>query len=299
MLFFLISGYIIPNSLGVSNDRIGRFVISRFFRLYPLYWFVLALTILLVTYGQTEGFGLGTTIANITMIQGYLGRPNIIGAAWTLQIELTFYVLCAALAYFRSLASPRACALVSLSMLAFAFLLAIARYLLVMKLPVALPLALSLMFFGTLWRQAKLTDLLEAKRLVHWQLVIILLAIVPISVIGYNHDFGYHEHWQPYLISYLLAITVFVLCTTRIRIDWKPAVFLGEISYSIYLMHSCVPLFAIKAGLGPEIMASHSLLYWCLLAMLVIPAAWLTYNLVEQPFNRWSHRLIARRQLNT
>src|SRR3954471_21295245 len=42
-LFFIISGFVIPSSFGLMTaHRIKRFMISRFFRLYPMYWISLA-----------------------------------------------------------------------------------------------------------------------------------------------------------------------------------------------------------------------------------------------------------------
>lgn len=39
IIFFLISGYLIPFSFKNKHKPIIKFAISRIFRLYPLYWF--------------------------------------------------------------------------------------------------------------------------------------------------------------------------------------------------------------------------------------------------------------------
>src|SRR6202042_1441609 len=110
-LFFLISGYIIPNSLGATGDRVGRFCISRFFRLYPLYWIATAAGIFLPWPHLADTFAPAAILANLTMLQGYMGQPDIVGSAWTLQIELTFYGCCVLLAVMHRMSSPRTCAL--------------------------------------------------------------------------------------------------------------------------------------------------------------------------------------------
>src|SRR5215207_8165281 len=102
VLFFLCSGFIIPASL----ERYGslkRFWISRFFRLFPLYWFAVLACLLLHLAGLYELSSAYTnqpvesTLANLTMIQAFLGEPLAIGLSWTLAFEMFFYFIVSAL----------------------------------------------------------------------------------------------------------------------------------------------------------------------------------------------------------
>ena len=290
VLFFLISGFIIPNSLGATGDRIGRFCISRFFRLYPLYWLALGVVILISEFFLHAYIPRPDILANATMLQGYLGKGDILGSAWTLQIELTFYGCCVLLAARHWMRSTRACVVASVGFLLMSVVLAVGRFYLVKKLPVALPLALSLMFFGTVWRQAVLEAAPAARRAAPWLLGGIASMILPISLLAYNHDFGFHERWQLYFISYSLAILTFVVCTTRVLITWAPLVWLGEISYSIYLLHPLVAEIALKPGLGAADVRMDPMLYLAIRVAIVIPLSWLTYRFIEDPFvhvGRW------------
>jgi peptidoglycan/LPS O-acetylase OafA/YrhL len=72
-------------------------------------------------------------------------------------------------------------------------------------------------------------------------------------------------------------------------LSWRPAVFLGEISYSLYLVHWPVLTLA-QAAVGAE----HPLRirYTLLLAVLCVPLAWVLYRYVENPLRR-SARLSA------
>jgi len=92
-VFFLCSGFIIPASLE-RNGSISRFWISRFFRLYPMYWLSIALMAILASLGVAiaVGFPLRSWLSNLTMLQLYLGGGDLNGAFWTLGWELTFYV---------------------------------------------------------------------------------------------------------------------------------------------------------------------------------------------------------------
>jgi peptidoglycan/LPS O-acetylase OafA/YrhL len=291
-LFFLISGYIIPNSLGSTGDRIGRFCVSRFFRLYPLYWIAVAAGVFLPRPHTDITFTSSAILSNLTMLQGYMGWPDIVGTAWTLQIELTFYGFCVVLAALHRLTSPRTCAIISAGFICMALIMAIARNLLVLKLPLALPIALSLMFFGTLWRQAHLVKLPGAKRLSAGLLILIVIFIVPVSVIGYNHDFGYHEHWNSYVACYLLALFTFVACTTRLPITWRPVVWLGEISYSLYLLHPLISSAAYRMGFVAPALGLDPLVYVTLLGGIAVACSWMTYRLIEQPFVKIGHRIV-------
>jgi hypothetical protein len=79
---------VIPFSL--KNKGFRDFWISRFFRLYPAYW----LSILLVVLVGGSIPAVLTLVINVTMLQKFVGFPDMIGVYWTLQIELIFYMLC-------------------------------------------------------------------------------------------------------------------------------------------------------------------------------------------------------------
>lgn len=94
-LFFLCSGFVIPVSLDRHHSLV-QFWIGRICRLYPLYWCSLGAAVLLGVAGRfplpQQGENLGQTILlNLTMVQGLLGVPNLIGDYWTLTYEMLFY----------------------------------------------------------------------------------------------------------------------------------------------------------------------------------------------------------------
>jgi peptidoglycan/LPS O-acetylase OafA/YrhL len=153
------------------------------------------------------------------------------------------------------------------------------------------------MFFGAVWRQARLEGSSTAKRIAPWLLGGILAIIFPISIIGYNHDFGFHERWDSYVSCYTMAILVFVICTTKMRLSGRPFVWLGKISYSIYLVHPLVASAAIQAGYGPEAVAMNPLVFSVVLVAVVILVAWITYSVIEYPAIRFGKRVAARREV--
>lgn len=93
-LFFIISGFVIFMTIERSKAPMD-FVVSRFSRLYPAYWVAIALT-----FAITHWLGLPGHLADIktALLNGLmfhrmaLGIPHVDGVYWTLEVELLFYV---------------------------------------------------------------------------------------------------------------------------------------------------------------------------------------------------------------
>lgn len=98
MVFFLVSGYIIPSSLE-RRGCVRTFWIGRIFRVYPLWAVVLALLLALHAVDIAELRDLGphstatVVIAHVTMLQELLGTPSVLLVLWTLSYEMSFYLL--------------------------------------------------------------------------------------------------------------------------------------------------------------------------------------------------------------
>ncbi|MFG3284506.1 acyltransferase family protein [Streptomyces sp. NPDC048111] len=99
--FFLISGFAICMSCWGRTP--AQFAVSRIARLFPLYWAVVLLVVVMGTVavlgGQRSGapIDVRTTLGNLTMIPSPLGVRFTAGVAWTLWVEARFYLLVGAL----------------------------------------------------------------------------------------------------------------------------------------------------------------------------------------------------------
>jgi peptidoglycan/LPS O-acetylase OafA/YrhL len=105
MLFYCLSGFLISYILAhkYSDDAPGTrgFYKSRFLRIFPLYWAMLAFSLLLVDRPQ----GTLDTLVSLTVIGGdwvrafrdYPAEHNsfgsVLGQAWSIGAELTFYAM--------------------------------------------------------------------------------------------------------------------------------------------------------------------------------------------------------------
>lgn len=290
-VFFLISGFLIPATLRKDGATLRDFAIHRAFRLYPAYWLSIAVRLVaLAALGRLADVSWGNVAVNLTMLQKFVGQLDFIGVFWTLQIELIFYVLCAVLFAFRRLDARWPALLVSLGL---ALLCAAARMVTGKGLPVALFLALTLMFLGDTLRAYGRGE--EDDRSLRRALWTVAVGVVPVSLMGYGR-----EDWGEglrYVLCYEAALATFLLCWRRAAWFETPGPrrrvldFLGDISYGMYLNSSTVLLW-----LGDSLMAATG--NRLLTAVATLPTALLlagiTYRWIEAPAIRWGRRLTAR-----
>ena len=109
--FYIISGYlmtlIMHESYGYTFEGRSRYLINRILRLYPQYWCSLLFTILLIDFIGFSGvlrfnsiifipYSYETWASNISMVflkSSPTYVPRLIPQAWTLTIEMFFYLL--------------------------------------------------------------------------------------------------------------------------------------------------------------------------------------------------------------
>ncbi|WP_405735549.1 acyltransferase [Streptomyces sp. NBC_01537] len=102
MVFFLVSGYIIPASLE-RRGCVRTFWIGRIFRVYPLWAAVVTVLLAVNQLGIAEMRDFGqqsaatVAVAHATMLQELLGTPSLLLVLWTLSYEMSFYLLVVAL----------------------------------------------------------------------------------------------------------------------------------------------------------------------------------------------------------
>ncbi len=101
LVFFLVSGYIVPASLE-RKGSVRSFWLSRLFRLFPLFVFAIAAVLLLhgLGYASVRAANENVTasvFSHLFMLNELLGQTNIIVVLWTLSYEMVFYVLLTAL----------------------------------------------------------------------------------------------------------------------------------------------------------------------------------------------------------
>lgn len=286
VLFFLISGFVIPFSLTPNvKHPIRRFAIHRFFRLYPAYWLSVGLGVLLVRWR----FGAGDTniewsqvLLNLTMLQAYFGVENVLGSYWTLSLELFFYGLCALLFFLRKFHS--ACAILFV-FIALVMMREIARH-----VPTSSPFTwnvffylryLGFMFTGLFFHRYFVE---KDRQMLKWASWMFLLTFVLMS--GKSTLEIFRGDWSVLKapLNYLIALALFLL-SFKFKPDMKFGTFLGKISYSIYLFHPVIfyPLyFYIWTTLSPSTLNHPHLFIFASVALTVLFSA-ASFHWIERP----------------
>lgn len=271
--FFMISGFVIY----LTTQRVsgvGDFLYRRFTRLYPTYWMALCLT-----FGIVCLFGLpgkeatvSTVLWNLTMFQGLVGKPHVDGAYWSLLPELMFYLLMSVL-----LLVKKANYLWSISIVWMVLMLG--------KtlggwssglLPTVLNLRYGMLFLSGMHFYA----LFKGERNGGHHLFILLSFWL--CTLRY-HEIGE----QSLLLGFFSVFYLFVYG----QLEWlayRPLLWLGQISYALYLLHQNIGYIIINAL--KETFGYTS--WWMLLIPLagtVLLAHLLTFYL-EQPLIKWMRR---------
>ncbi len=294
VIFFAISGFVIPASLSDAPGAIKRFAVKRFFRLYPAYWVSVALAggLALVIADRSDPTPL-QLLANLTMLQEFLGVRSLQGLYWTLHVELVFYALCA-LAWVYGLGrSPAFLPAAVLAMAAGCVACLALAHLGGGKDSTAHTagmycLHLSIMFWGAIvrrWYDGASLRLTE--RVVLRGAVAGWLALLGVALLGrYGGWLPAASDYVRLGLSYPLAILAFLVALRVWRRPGAVMAYLGRISYSIYLLHPVVviALFHLADAMQFDRFSSVGLLaIQCLVMLLSVLLAALCYRWVEDP----------------
>ena len=318
ILFFAISGFVIPSSLrAVGNqttaDALRVFFIRRVFRLYPAYWVSVLAAALLGLYFMTP-FLPQTVLLNLTIIQSVFGAPDVLGLYWTLRLELIFYIACALLFTFKVLQHPRWLVVGMFGgPIVFAVLPRCVHWLNPHWLNPASAgpflnylteygLFIAIMFWGALfrcWHDRALTD--DTQRFSPVVLAVFILFPLGVCTLPFINLIFY-----AYLPSVLaaklsvfmppisLGLGLFILLSTTLKLNHRVTTWLGEISYSMYLFHPIVfyTLFVLlRDGRLPWLADAHLAVYLLLSVLGSIALSAMIFYTVEKPMMRLGRRL--------
>ncbi len=241
VVFFLLSGFVVPSSLRPERPApIADFLVRRVFRIFPTYWLSVPLGAWATHWLWGRSFGAGTFVVNLALLQDPLGFASAQGVYWTLSVEWIFYFLCIALYLGGFLHRP-----VRLGLLAGVLLFVHTAAGFANWWGIALdsflrfvPLYLSLMLCGTLWRSWINGERSSGVRWLLAGLLLHLLVVLPAATIPLLGMTG------NYAVEVALGVSIFIAGTTRLRIENRIGDALGAISYPLYLLHLvvCMPI---------------------------------------------------------
>lgn len=287
VLFFIISGYVIPFSFPKENPVKG-FIISRIFRLYPLFWASLT-AVLIIRYYAGNPVQIQNILANITMIPDFLGYNRVLDVYWTLAYEILFYTIVVTI-YIT--VGPLNLTIARNSALLCAFTsigISVAQ---VFGLPAAAGdkiVLIGFMFLGSAIRktQSDQNSLIDG-----WLAAIVAVLLLAVTLRGYihydlflyGHDLRF-ENFNSVVITHVAAIFVFVAALIWLgKFEFPALSYLGTISYSIYITHPILMELTALGGWDKQ-MIKNGMYIPILLSGTIILSS-LTYHIIEQPFTR-------------
>ena len=101
-LFLVISGFVIYESVLRAESPL-HFAVARVSRLYPVFWVAVAMTFTVTTIWTLPGrqVTLKQALINLTMVHSWLSVPGVDGVYWFLTVMLSFYLLATLVIAFR------------------------------------------------------------------------------------------------------------------------------------------------------------------------------------------------------
>lgn len=263
LVFFFLSGYWVSR-LWAEDKHFGRFVTGRLLRVMPLYWLVL--------FGAAYLKHNDILLHNIVLLGTTELRDDPIHVAWSLEMELEFYLVLPLLAMLRS------SILVAVSFVISAAAIVLAPYITVANFLPAFALG-ALVFKNDIRPSGKAAIWSVAGFIA---LTCIFLA-TPFSYFIFNRPMDEYMDIDMFSFVWMLPILPFVAWSLRMRSDPLDR-HLGNISYPLYLIHFTV--FTL-VGTGDPVAKIKAALMAILLATII-------YIVIEQPLEHWRHWVVQR-----
>ncbi len=245
-LFFIISGFVIFMTLERSQSTM-EFAVSRFARLWPAYMTCAAFTgsVIVLLHFNPMQLTIKDALLNPLMMSKALGNVAIDPSYWTLTYEVLFY---AGATVTFLLLRIRRMEWVCLAWLVMAFIARISgfdtnhqRFGVILGVDFCQLFVLGMMIY------------LISKRRHTWLTMLTVLLAFSMTLFGPDFNPGHLKLWQFMLMTAVFALTVWLIAEGRLHfLNIWPLLFLGDISYSLYLVHQIAGYWVIGKleGLG-------------------------------------------------
>ena len=278
-MFFIVSGFLIFWSFDADQNK-KRFYIKRFFRIFPLYAFLIILQTLFFI-----GFSDGSTfevikyfIANIFFLNflapsvgstlSSLEVNAINGSLWTLKNEVVFYLIVPLLfMFYKKWGGYILLILYSLSVV---YMFAV-DYLGMEKLLVQFPAQVRLFMVGILLYI--LFDKFNKNN-------IYLLAIVSLILLIFLKDNTYFNYiLYPFCIGFMMIFLVYFVKNIKVNFDF---------SYSLYILHFPV----IQLALYFEINPTNPIISFVVLFAVILVLSYFSEKYIEKRFIKIGREIV-------
>lgn len=290
-LFFIISGFVIYMSLTKVKSSL-EFVINRISRLYPTYWVCVTVTFILICIKVylfkslvLHPPSLWDYLANMTMFQYYLGANDLDGPYWTMIIEMIFYIGVLILFKFHLLKYINILG-ITISLGVAGLTVFFHDHAFAHQIFKAIPLLsfVPLFFAGIIFY-----NIYEYKdKLIARYAMLLMCLFCQISLYHYGGTSWWYLSQAEYAVMltiYFLLFVLFVNGKLKFVVN-KITLFLGKLSFPLYLVHQFVAIrFVI-----PALTNKMNLNYWAAAFLVALPVvlilAYFINRYVEIPVSK-------------
>lgn len=256
-LFFVLSGFVMMHSYAsyfrAKNDLLA-FLKSRFWRLYPLHFFMLLvfLIIELAKYVAELKFGISSGKPAFSQSNGeaffyhilllhalILDHGSFNSPSWSISTEYYTYIIFGFLMLLLSKQRQQYCVFAAISLLSLYVIIKTGHSSLTFDYQDSIFRCLYGFFLGA-FTYGLYVKLSYFTYKVNSKIEILLLTLILLSfiyVLGIKHD-NYTEFFMPPIVGLcILLLTLFPKNIINKFLCWVPFLWLGKISYSMYMVH--------------------------------------------------------------
>jgi peptidoglycan/LPS O-acetylase OafA/YrhL len=284
-MFFITSGFVIFMTLeAVSSSR--QFLVSRVARLYPAYWVSVIVTTAVAYLMERHPPTAAVFAVNMTMTETFFRTSFVDNSYWTLGVEIQFYVL-------------------------IGLIFAIGWLRRIEGLSLALLAAVAVYKVFLVWQGMQAPSWVEESFVEYGDFFVIgvcmfrlrnqegswvTIATILLAVLSTAWGGG-HQSLSPGSIEYFVgtcALTAFMWFAVNGHMGflrWRPLVFLGEMSYPLYLVHQRIGISLTEAFYRHSIPAVGAI---AIATLAVGGLAAVIHFTVETPGRRYLRRVLSR-----
>lgn len=283
-IFFMISGFVIPMSLGTGGRL--NFIFSRFIRIYPTYIIALCAGLFSVWlscqyWGSPFMWNLPTVMQNMLLIHTLTNAPSVDLVNWTLAIELKFYIV--------------ACLMGSLIVAGRVWpLLAFSALIFIVNKLIKTPLGTELMFVSFMMLGV-LFNYLFRRLITTLEFFTSASIMFAFFLLGWDATIWPDAFFQVapnYVYGFVIFSMAYVF-RANFR-DLRVLDFFADISYPLYIVHSLIGYSAMRILFDN---GYQLLVVAPVTALLIIGVAYALHVLIEKPTMLLGKRIRRSRQL--
>ena len=284
--FFILSGFIItyvhfPDLMESSKNRLAIFFKKRFIRIYPIYWIIAIVTVIIYYKNQPVFMQEADLKIDFTswksvkfLLESFLliydEKIRLVGVAWTLSYELLFYVIFGLGIFLKFKGAKIIACLWLLLILLFTFIIPNNN-------------AFIKFFFNPIIIEflvgCVVAYLVRKKINFPFKITLSLAAIIFFVLYNSFHMVGLVFHRDIYNVT-LMSLLFGIITYMAVRFDQRNPTFkfpfililIGDASYSIYLSHNMFlsALTRIYAKINPNYMNTGYLAIVCTIIFIIV-----------------------------